>query len=167
MAWVNTYTMYGYSLFLFEALHPPFTASLGKPYYIICTDGILCHILTGVLPWTQNPLYRMVALSTHKFVPRRICVIKRHDSYSSLLNFAQFTLNVEMKPLVRLHRCPFSSVCTNRIYFDTIRILMYQQKQICTFRSQNAHTQWFMGHLSSNKWLRCHEIYTKHERKYV
>ena len=56
---------------------------LARGPYCICIDRVLCHVLTRLLPWSQNLLYRMVAISAHKFVPQRICVIERHDPYES------------------------------------------------------------------------------------
>ena len=42
-----------------------------------------------------------------------------------------------------LRHWPFSSVCTNRIYFDTNRIPIYLQEPNCTPRIQKARTPWF------------------------
>ena len=53
---------------------------------------------------------------------------------------------INLKHDIAAYRSPFSYVCTERIYFDTIRIPIYQQEQKCTSRSQNSRTPWFSKH---------------------
>ena len=205
--WILTFSAWNYSTLLhnifgnvnliaFVMLHLPqigwlyqqfwLNEGLLEPYCITRTDRILCHVLTWVLPWSQNPLYRMVAISAYKFALQHISAIERHDSYGFVraqvfkINAKKYGMhfratqvlssldggsNLPPFSLIDIKMCRYIrrySFCTGHfgLLIPTESILI-PTGSLYTHRSQNVPPE-SKRHAHREKGSDCHETKSKH-----